>query len=231
MAKKPAINNILWWFIQRGTIRNIHGTRLLTRRNINQRPENTRYHQRIHRNHSIDRKILHGHASRPCCRLIARSTGTLNITTKTAFSSNRIGLREHEILNIPIASCPWDSSTTTKIPSHGRSGWWRNAHEVWVHYVRYSLYSGGTVTLEIAPSSIHVSVTSKHVGPLRGWGCASMAGAGHTRNWERAGLPTTCLIFLILPYGFHLPAIRLERWFHAKITLTQLVLAAYLTTP
>ena len=89
----------------------------------------------------------------------------------------------------------------------------------------------GTVTLEVAPSSIDVSVTSKHVGHPRGWGCASMAGAGHTRNWERAGLPTTYLIFLILPYGFYLPAIRLERRFHTKIIFTQLVLDAYLTTP
>ena len=57
-----------------------------------------------------------------------------------------------------------------------------------------------------------------------------MAGAGHTRNWERAGLPTTYLIFDSTLW-FYLPAIRLERRFHTKIIFTQLVLDAYLTTP
>ena len=35
-------------------------------------------------------------------------------------------------------------------------------------------------------------------------------GAIH-ENRERTGLPTTYPMFLILPYDFHLPAIRLER--------------------
>ena len=52
---------------------------------------------------------------------------------------------------------------------------------------------------------------SKALAAPAGLGCASVAGAGHTRDRERAGLPTTYPMFLILPYGFYLPAIRLER--------------------
>ena len=119
------INHKLRRFVQRVARDRTNGSRGLTRRDINQSPNDTRKSRSTTIkviNTGTNTKVLHGHTG-------TRTTMTISTVNDKAIinlSRPRKMAEEQFILNIPTNSSGSEFSTTTKIPGHPRSGNTRN---------------------------------------------------------------------------------------------------------